>query len=39
LAGSDSNKSTIVEKQGLDKLITLALRFSDDPLVIQEVSI
>ncbi|KAF8083737.1 hypothetical protein N665_0755s0019 [Sinapis alba] len=37
LAGSDSNKSTIVEKQGLDKLIKLAQRFSDDPLVIQEV--
>ncbi|KAG7545166.1 Armadillo-type fold [Arabidopsis suecica] len=37
LAGSDSNKSTIVEKRGLDKLITLAQRFSDDPLVIQEV--
>ncbi|XP_010447171.1 PREDICTED: armadillo repeat-containing protein 6-like [Camelina sativa] len=37
LAGSDSNKSTIVEKRGLDKLIRLAQRFSDDPLVIQEV--
>ncbi|KAL1215813.1 hypothetical protein V5N11_024346 [Cardamine amara subsp. amara] len=37
LAGSDSNKSTIVEKRGLDKLIKLAQRFSDDPLVIQEV--
>lgn len=37
LAGSDSNKSTIVEKRGLDKLITLSQRFSDDPLVIQEV--
>ncbi|CAH2076951.1 unnamed protein product [Thlaspi arvense] len=36
LAGSDSNKSTIVEKRGLDKLIKLAQRFSDDPLVIQE---
>ncbi|KAF8112337.1 hypothetical protein N665_0065s0108 [Sinapis alba] len=37
LAGSDSNKSTIVEKRGLDKLIRLAQRFSDDPPVIQEV--
>ncbi|KAH0940762.1 hypothetical protein HID58_000399 [Brassica napus] len=36
-SGSDSNKSTIVEKRGVDKLIKLAQRFSDDPLVIQEV--
>ncbi|TXG64381.1 hypothetical protein EZV62_011375 [Acer yangbiense] len=37
LAGSDSNKSSIVEKGGLDRLIKLCARFSDDPLVLQEV--
>ncbi|KAG8368325.1 hypothetical protein BUALT_Bualt15G0033900 [Buddleja alternifolia] len=37
LAGSDMNKSTIVEKRGLDRLINLSARFSDDPLVLQEV--
>ncbi|XP_065856077.1 uncharacterized protein [Euphorbia lathyris] len=37
LAGSDSNKSTIVEKRGMDKLIQLSARFSDDPSVLQEV--
>ncbi|PPR85478.1 hypothetical protein GOBAR_AA35220 [Gossypium barbadense] len=37
LAGSDSNKSAIVEKGGLDKLIKLSARFSDDPSVLQEV--
>ncbi|MBA0675672.1 hypothetical protein Goari_017201 [Gossypium aridum] len=37
LAGSDSNKSAIVEKGGMDKLIKLSARFSDDPSVLQEV--
>ncbi|KAK6241025.1 hypothetical protein SCA6_006414 [Theobroma cacao] len=37
LAGSDSNKSTIVEKGGMDRLIKLSARFSDDPSVLQEV--
>ncbi|XP_016552835.2 armadillo repeat-containing protein 6 isoform X2 [Capsicum annuum] len=37
LAGSDINKSAIVEKDGMDKLMKLATRFSDDPTVLQEV--
>ncbi|XP_057502527.1 uncharacterized protein LOC130786264 [Actinidia eriantha] len=37
LAGSDTNKSAIVEKGGMDKLIKLAARFSDDPSVLQEI--
>lgn len=37
VAGSDSNKAAIVEKGGMDRLIRLAARFSDDPSVIQEV--
>ncbi|XP_011001200.1 PREDICTED: armadillo repeat-containing protein 6-like [Populus euphratica] len=37
LAGSDSNKSAIVEKEGMNKLIQLSARFSDDPSVLQEV--
>lgn len=37
LAGSDANKSTIVEKGGMDRLINLSARFSDDPSVLQEV--
>ncbi|KAJ3695860.1 hypothetical protein LUZ60_001237 [Juncus effusus] len=37
LAGSDANKIAIVQKGGLDKLIKLSSRFSDDPSVIQEV--
>ncbi|KAL4309596.1 hypothetical protein GQ457_01G000740 [Hibiscus cannabinus] len=37
LAGSDSNKSAIVEKGGMDRLIKLSARFSDDPSVLQEV--
>ncbi|WCJ33766.1 ARM repeat superfamily protein [Euphorbia peplus] len=37
LAGSDSNKSVIVEKGGLDKLIQLSARLFDDPSVLQEV--
>lgn len=37
LAGSDANKSAIIEKKGLDKLINLSSRFSDDPSVLQEV--
>lgn len=37
LAGSDSNKSAIVEKKGMDRLIKLSTRFFDDPSVLQEV--
>ncbi|KAK6136853.1 hypothetical protein DH2020_029408 [Rehmannia glutinosa] len=37
LTGSDANKSTIVEKRGMDRLINLSARFSDDPSVLQEV--
>ncbi|KAL8541322.1 hypothetical protein ACS0TY_002536 [Phlomoides rotata] len=37
LAGSDANKSIIVEKGGMDKLVTLSSRFADDPLVLQDV--
>ncbi|XP_074292932.1 uncharacterized protein LOC141619811 [Silene latifolia] len=37
LAGSDHNKSAIVEKRGIDRLIRLSARFADDPSVIQEV--
>ncbi|KAJ6905985.1 armadillo repeat-containing protein 6-like [Populus alba x Populus x berolinensis] len=37
LAGCDSNKSAIVEKGGMNKLIQLSARFSDDPPVLQEV--
>ncbi|XP_021731720.1 armadillo repeat-containing protein 6-like isoform X2 [Chenopodium quinoa] len=37
LAGSDYNKSAIVEKRGLDRLISLCGRFADEPSVIQEV--
>ncbi|KAK4563018.1 hypothetical protein RGQ29_005488 [Quercus rubra] len=37
LAGSDTNKTTIVEKQGMDRLIKLSAKFSDDPSVLQEV--
>lgn len=37
LAGSDVNKNIIVEKGGLDKLVNLSARFSEDPLVLQEV--
>ncbi|CAL0318605.1 unnamed protein product [Lupinus luteus] len=37
VAGSDANKSTIVEMGGMDKLIKLSARFADDPSVIQEV--
>ncbi|KAL6522603.1 hypothetical protein OROMI_031561 [Orobanche minor] len=36
-AGSDMNKGTIVEKGGMDRLIELSARFSDDPSVLQEV--
>ena len=32
-----SNKSTIVGKGGMDKLIKLSARFADDPSVLQEV--
>lgn len=37
LAGSDDNKTAIVQKGGLDSLIKLASRFADDPSVLQEV--
>lgn len=37
LAGSDSNKSAIVEKGGMGKLIKLSARFFDDPSVLLEV--
>ncbi|KAH6825934.1 ARM repeat superfamily protein [Perilla frutescens var. hirtella] len=37
VAGSDVNKNIIVEKGGMDKLVNLSARFSDDPLVLQEV--
>ncbi|XP_047975065.1 armadillo repeat-containing protein 6-like [Salvia hispanica] len=37
LAGSDVYKNVIVEKGGADKLVNLSARFSDDPLVLQEV--
>lgn len=37
LAGSDSNKSAIIEKGGMDKLIVVSARFSDDASVLQEV--
>ncbi|KAK6946150.1 hypothetical protein RJ641_013694 [Dillenia turbinata] len=37
LAGSDTNKNAIVAKSGLDRLIKLSSRFSEDPSVIQEV--
>ncbi|MCL7044498.1 hypothetical protein MKW94_003746 [Papaver nudicaule] len=37
LAGSDANKSAIVHMGGMDKLIKLSSRFSDDPLVLQEI--
>ncbi|XP_076956316.1 uncharacterized protein LOC143631429 [Bidens hawaiensis] len=37
LAGSDFNKSAIVEKGGLNRLITLSNRLADDPSVLQEV--
>ncbi|KAF2316624.1 hypothetical protein GH714_041965 [Hevea brasiliensis] len=37
LAASDSNKSAIIEKGGMERLIQLSGRFSDDPSVLQEV--
>ncbi|KAF3435360.1 hypothetical protein FNV43_RR22449 [Rhamnella rubrinervis] len=37
LAGSDTNKSAIVEKGGMDRLVKLSTRFSDDPSVLQEI--
>ncbi|XP_076931817.1 uncharacterized protein LOC143597110 [Bidens hawaiensis] len=37
LAGSDFNKSAIVEKGGLNRLITLSSRLADDSSVLQEV--
>ncbi|XP_078157354.1 ARM repeat superfamily protein [Carex rostrata] len=37
LAASDANKIAIVQKDGIEKLIILSSRFSDDPSVIQEV--
>lgn len=38
LAGSDINKSSIIEKQGMDRLMKLSARFTDDPSMLQEVS-
>ncbi|CAB4320709.1 unnamed protein product [Prunus armeniaca] len=35
LAGSDANKTAIVEKKGMDRLIKLSARFFDDPSVLQ----
>ncbi|WJX10445.1 hypothetical protein P8452_01168 [Trifolium repens] len=37
LAGSDANKSAIVGKGGIDKLIKLSARYADDPSVLQEI--
>lgn len=37
LAGSDHNKSAIVEKGGMDRLVRLSGRFADEPSVIQEI--
>ncbi|KAG6470020.1 hypothetical protein ZIOFF_070980 [Zingiber officinale] len=37
LAGSDTNKTLIVEKGGLNCLMKLSSRFSEDPLVLQEI--
>lgn len=37
MAGSDFNKSAIIERRGLNRLITLSNRLHDDPSVIQEV--
>ncbi|KAI8014341.1 Armadillo repeat-containing protein 6 [Camellia lanceoleosa] len=37
LAGSDTNKSAIIEKGGMDRIIKLSARFFDDPSVLQEV--
>lgn len=33
------NRNLIVEKRGMDKLVNLSAKFSDDPSVLQEVSI
>ncbi|XP_010268566.1 PREDICTED: armadillo repeat-containing protein 6 isoform X2 [Nelumbo nucifera] len=38
LAGSDVNKTTIVQKRGMDRLMKLSCRFPDDPSVLQEPS-
>ncbi|KAF8410007.1 hypothetical protein HHK36_002527 [Tetracentron sinense] len=37
LAGSDANKSAIVEKGGMDRLIKLSSKLFDDPSVLQEI--
>ncbi|KAM0871378.1 hypothetical protein ACQ4PT_039426 [Festuca glaucescens] len=37
LAGSDSNKASIIQQGGFDKFLKLTSRFSEDPSVIQEV--
>ncbi|KAG6406542.1 hypothetical protein SASPL_134146 [Salvia splendens] len=39
ISGSDVNKNVIVEKGGADKLVNLSARFSDHPLVLQELLI
>lgn len=37
LAGSDINKTNIIEKQGMDRLMKLSARFSEDSSILQEV--
>ncbi|KAK9166865.1 hypothetical protein Scep_002056 [Stephania cephalantha] len=37
LAGSDSNKSDIVQKGGINRLMKLSSQFSEDPSVLQEI--
>lgn len=37
LAGSDINKTNIIEKQGMDRLMKLSARFSEDSSMLQEV--
>ncbi|KAK9096689.1 hypothetical protein Sjap_022186 [Stephania japonica] len=37
LAGSDSNKSAIVQKGGINRLMKLSSQFSEDPSVLQEI--
>ncbi|XP_042495677.1 armadillo repeat-containing protein 6 [Macadamia integrifolia] len=37
LAGSDANKTAIVQNRGMDTLMKLASSFSDDPSVLQEI--
>ncbi|KAF6162623.1 hypothetical protein GIB67_003169 [Kingdonia uniflora] len=37
LAGSDANKSSIVQRGGMDRLVKLSSRFSEDSFVLQEI--